>query len=258
MKKSVDLYFKEKGNEKEKILAIKKAGFDEFFTLYDDEGCELTFKEQCVFASSLGLKCTMIHGKYNSSDLHCFWKIGKQGDDVCNFYIHQIEQCSGLTNNFVVHLNADVNQKQTAIGLSRITKMLKACEKYNINLCIENAESEKEIPYIFSKLNHERLKICFDIGHKNCFTPNLDVLNKYGNFVQVLHLHDNHGEKDEHLMCGKGNINWNDFAKQIKVFPNLVLASEVKYLKDKNSKVLKHIYKSLKKIDNQIKKVRVK
>ena len=257
MKKSINLYFNEDGREKEKLLLIKKAGFDEFFTGYNDDGCGFNFKEQCAIAKSIGLKCTMIHCKYNPKKLHYFWEEGVKGEELCDYYIKQIKESSGLSDNFVIHLNGRKSQKQTKIGLTRLKKILKVCDKYDMNLCVENLVVKDELFYIFNNIKHKKLKICFDVGHQNCFTPDLDVLKNFGKYVQVLHIHDNHGEKDEHLMCGKGNINWKKFAQDIKCFPNLVLASEVKYAKEKNSKIIKQIYKSLNTINKQVEKARV-
>lgn len=257
MKKSVNLYFNADGQEKEKLLAIKKAGFDEFFTGINDANCELNFKQQCEFAKSIGLKCTMIHCKYNPKKLHYFWDSGEKGEELCAFYIDQIKQMSGLSENFVIHLNGKKSQKQSTVGLERLKKILKVCEKFNVNLCVENLLVKEEIPYIFNNIKHKRLKICYDVGHKHCFMSDFDILKNYSEFVQVLHMHDNHGEFDEHLICGKGNINWKNFAEEIKRFPNLVLASEVKFLNGKNSKIISRVYKSLIKIDKQIKKSRV-
>ena len=227
-KTSINLYCNTELDSKYKIDKIKQLGFDEFFTgVYADKET-MTAKEQIDYAKSIDLKCTMLHCSYNEPDLNDFWLDTQLGETVYNNYAEQILEHKGYCDNFVVHLNGSFDSQLTETGLNRISKLLDICEESNTNLCIENLYSSKEIPYIFKNIKHPRLKICFDIGHRNFLTPNFDVLEDYGEFVTVLHIHDNHGITDEHLICGEGNIDWEGFAKVITKFPNLVLAAEIK------------------------------
>lgn len=251
MKKSINLYYNDKP-AKEKLLEIKQTGFDEFFTSIDEERENFSLREQCEYALSLGLRCTMIHCLYYEPDLHYFWEEGEKGDMICDNYCKQIIKVKGLTKNFVIHLNADKNQKQSIVGLERIKRLLSVCEECKINLCIENLYSETEIPYIFKNIKHKKLKICFDVGHKNFLTPNFEVLKNYHEYVEVLHLHDNNGHSDEHLICGKGSINWGQFANELKLIPNIVLSSEAK-CKDSNcDDFIREVYNGLVMIEKYI------
>lgn len=250
MKKSVNLYYNKNKSEKDKLLEIKEFGFDEFFTDIYDTNEDLTLREQCQFAKSIGLQCTMIHCLYNEPILHYFWEDGESGDNICEDYCKQIRSCKGLTKNFVIHLNANKDQKQSKFGLLRLRKILNVCDECDINLCIENLYSEKEIPYIFRYIKHKRLKICFDVGHQNFLTPNFDIMKRYGKYVEVLHLHDNHGLKDEHLVCGQGNIDWSIVAKGLRSFPNLVLSAEVKCKDCVKDNFLSDVYNGLCIIEN--------
>lgn len=56
------------------------------------------------------------------------------------------------------------------------------------------------------------LGMCFDIGHANTAGTIQDFLGYSDRFVNV-HVHDNHGEWDEHLPVGEGNI---DFRKVLQ------------------------------------------
>ena len=228
MKKSINLYFDNHELAKDKLLKIKAAGFDEFFTGLYAKQPDWSVEKQCAFAKTLGLPCTMIHCSYYEPDLHYFWEDGIFGDKICQDYCSQIRRSCGLTKNFVVHLNAEKEQKQSLIGLQRIKQMLAVCEECNMNLCVENLYSATEIPYIFKHIQHEKLKICFDVGHKNFLTPDFEILKDYHEFVAVLHLHDNHGKADEHLACGLGNVDWRKFATELRLIPSVVLSCEVK------------------------------
>ena len=236
-KTSINLYYNTKLDSKYKIDLIKKLGFDEFFTGVYDAHETMSAIEQIVYAKSLGLKCTMLHCSYTEQDLNDFWFDNEIGDRVFNSYVEQIRTHKGLMDNFVVHLNGSFNSPLTEFGLDRIGKLLEICEECNTNLCIENLYSDEEIPYIFRNISHPRLKICFDTGHRNFLTPNFDVLEDYGKYVTVLHIHDNHGETDEHIVCGEGTIDWEEFAQQLAKYPEIVLSAEVK-TNDKNKDTL--------------------
>ncbi len=61
----------------------------------------------------------------------------------------------------------------------------------------------------------DSLCVCVDTGHTNLAVRHgcpsaSDVIRKLGSLVEVLHLHDNDGIKDQHKIVGTGIIDWND------------------------------------------------
>ena len=61
----------------------------------------------------------------------------------------------------------------------------------------------------------DALCVCVDTGHTNLAVamghPSVgDVIRKLGSLVEVLHLHDNNGIKDQHKILGTGIIDWKD------------------------------------------------
>ena len=65
---------------------------------------------------------------------------------------------------------------------------------------------------------------CWDIGHNLCYTPNIDMLEHYGNRLMCLHIHDNYGvtqpgnidyRDDIHLLPFDGVLDWEWFAAQL-------------------------------------------
>ena len=234
MKTSKSLYFNSNVDTKTKLDTIKSLGYDEFFTGINDKKETLSLKEQFGYAQKIGLSCTMVHCSYFSPSLNSIWLDGRFGDDVIDDYINQIKICGNLTKNFVVHLHGSKETVTSKIGLERIKRLLHACEKYNLNLCVENLYSEEEIPYIFQNISHPLLKICYDSGHKNCLTPNLPICEKYGKYISVLHLHENDGKSDEHKKLSIGSPVFLKLQNEIKfIDKSVVLASESR-CKDEN------------------------
>lgn len=54
---------------------------------------------------------------------------------------------------------------------------------------------------------------CFDIGHWNMFTTVTleEWFSELGPYIAECHIHDNHGQSDEHLPVGEGGIDFSGF-----------------------------------------------
>lgn len=79
-------------------------------------------------------------------------------------------------------------------------------------LVLENVfeKGPEELYDLFESLCGEGVGFCLDVGHQSAFSSAslqrwLDVL---GRFILQLHLHDNHGEADEHLAIGTGLVDF--------------------------------------------------
>lgn len=85
----------------------------------------------------------------------------------------------------------------------------------NIVICLENLRffptMAEELVYMLEKLDDKHFAICLDTGHLNIAKGNqAEFICKAGNRIKALHIADNEGETDQHMMpCGRGNI---DFA----------------------------------------------
>ena len=229
MKTSVNLYFEKGIDAKTKIDTIKALGYDEFFTTVYDQCETMTFIEQIRYAKEIGLPCTMVHCSYYEPRLNSFWLDGAEGDDITEDYIRQINLCGALTKNFVVHLNCSSDCPVSEIGIARLRKILKVCEKYHLNLCVENLCSVNEIPYIFAKLEHPLLKICFDSGHHHWLMPNFNICREYAKYITTLHLHENNGTADDHKKLTIGSSVFNYLKENLSYLDSeIVLTSELK------------------------------
>lgn len=254
MRKSINLYFC-KNDTKEKLDAIKAAGYEEFFTGINDVGETMTMTEQLEYASSIGLQCTMIHCKYGL-DASFFWLNDEKGDVVVNDYLNQIEVCAKYCKYFVVHLTGFYITQIFPIGLERLKKLLDRCKELGVYLCVENLELADEISYIFDNIDHSNLMMCYDIGHKYCATFNSDYVSRFGKFIKVLHIHDNDCKYDLHKIPFQADINWEEVAKELASLPSdIVLSSEIKGSVN-YEKTLQENLTALNKLEEMIKKYR--
>ena len=108
-----------------------------------------------------------------------------------------------------------------------------------VTICVENTTSEMGDPaYLRAFVDETRLtglRFNFDIGHAHLAAgPEEERIEKsfapLRELVSSVHLHDNHAEKDEHLLPYDGTIEWPAAIKLLKSAPqtSLPLVLELK------------------------------
>ncbi|MBS1839745.1 MAG: sugar phosphate isomerase/epimerase [Acidobacteria bacterium] len=142
----------------------------------------------------------------------------------------------------VIHMggsreSADPRKRDAAF--STLEHLVLHAKHVGVTLCVENTVSEMGQPaYLRAFVEETRLtglRFNFDIGHAHlgdgaesgrvtkAFEPMRDL-------VASVHLHDNHGEKDEHLLPYEGSIDWESAIPLLKATPekNLAITLELK------------------------------
>lgn len=81
-----------------------------------------------------------------------------------------------------------------------------------VTIAIENTPGEMATPVNLKNfLEQTRLtsvKICFDAGHAHLEGGIPEALDAVRNYIVTTHLHDNRGERDDHLLPYEGTIDW--------------------------------------------------
>jgi len=84
---------------------------------------------------------------------------------------------------------------------------------HDARLMLENVyeDDPEDIGVILDRLKHQNVGFCLDAGHLFAFGNGelKQWLAVLGSTIGQLHLHDNHGLKDEHLPLGAGRIDFN-------------------------------------------------
>ena len=93
------------------------------------------------------------------------------------------------------------------------------CKTRRIRVCVENSciplnHAHDMFDTLFARYDGDYLGLCFDTGHANiaCWDNCLDFADCYNDRLFMIHIHDNQGEKDEHLLPYAGTFNWEGFA----------------------------------------------
>lgn len=93
-----------------------------------------------------------------------------------------------------------------------------------LTIAIENVfeESPEPLLRLLREMDSPHFRFCFDTGHHRVFSriPLALWMKTLGEYLIEVHLHDNHGEMDEHLPIGEGTF---DFDELFSLFSRLRL-----------------------------------
>ena len=88
-----------------------------------------------------------------------------------------------------------------------------------VRVLVENLVSEPTTPehlVAILELGHlDNVGVCLDVGHAHITVGVAEAIATLGSRIVSVHVHDNHGAKDEHLWPGDGTIDWPATAKAL-------------------------------------------
>ena len=126
-------------------------------------------------------------------------------------------------DNLVIHpMNKQFPEeidKQPAVDhlVESFSVLAESAKTYGVNLALENIDepySGNILAVLFARIDD--LKFCLDTGHAALWNSWDVYLPGYINRLAALHVHDNHGHRDEHLIPGDGTINYQPFIELLK------------------------------------------
>ncbi len=227
---------------KEKFLKVKQHGYNavdydlidtnsELYSVNEEELKQIINAEKNA-AQSAGIQISQIHGPWrwppqDESPQEREERMDKMKRSVVitsllgcdNLVIHPIMPCG------IEDLKYGKQQETWDLNVEFFKSLLAFAKQYGITICLENmpmpyfsiATPEKTLEFV-KEINDDYFKICLDTGHVSIF-PELSVGNeirKLGNYIMVLHIHDNMGERDSHLYPTKGIIDWTEFVNALE------------------------------------------
>lgn len=261
MNKGISFFWGYEIEPEKRVKILDTIGFNCIITNADSKFNKQngTIKQQVRLFKQYNLNLSSLHMRYNASDLPYFWTKTHKGNWMEHRLIKDVKTAYKYGFKYVVvHVKGEPN----SIGLMRLKNVLNVCEKYNVDLAIENTSNLDCFRYVFKNIQHNNLKFCYDSGHAHCFNPEIDFLKLYGDKLVCVHFHDNMGEKDEHTLNKYGSINWEKLAKQLaEINYSGNLDYEVLMLDKKHENaidVAKQIYAQACELDNLISKYKNK
>ena len=125
--------------------------------------------------------------------------------------------------NLVVHLGERTDtwsQRTIEYAHTALEHLGAFARPLGVRLLVENLLSEPTTPehlLLILELGHlDNIGVCLDLGHAHITVGVAHAIATLGNRIVSVHVHDNHGVKDEHLWPGDGSIDWPAAAAALK------------------------------------------
>ena len=116
-------------------------------------------------------------------------------------------------------------------SLTAIEHLKAFAHPLGVRILLENLQNEITTPEHLLEIvrvgHFDNVGICLDIGHAHLSAPekNIGIDHAFELLkprIAELHLHDNHGVKDDHLWPNTGSIDWTNIARHLATLPATV------------------------------------
>jgi len=115
--------------------------------------------------------------------------------------------------------------RRGAKGIERIRELVDLANAKGVQVAVENGGRPDYADYIFSECQDASLGFCYDSSHDLLKgNPPTEILRKWGHRLLSVHLSDNKGQHDDHLLPGEGSMGREAFAES---FPSETYAGPV-------------------------------
>ena len=201
-------------NTLETIDAISEAGFKKVFVQWYDKPFPVSQQEQVDYCRKRGLKVIFAHLGYQN--INSIWEETAEGDQLVERYFRNIDECAVNDIPLVMmHLSSKSEAPgPNEIGLERVRKIVEYGKKKSISVSFENTKIKGYQEYIAERL--PAAAFCYDAGHVHAHFHDEFDFDLFRNRIDCIHLHDNTGKEDEHLLPFDGTIDWPYVLKKLK------------------------------------------
>jgi len=140
-------------------------------------------------------------------------------DNALKLGAPSVSLCAGMT------LHGESIERGWAQLRQSIVELLEYTDQTNLKLLIEPAHKAESTLVLtvadglrmIREIKSERLGICFDTGHANVNGEDLtQVVNDLRGVPMHIHIDDNHGDSDAHMIPGDGRIDFATLARALK------------------------------------------
>jgi sugar phosphate isomerase/epimerase len=117
------------------------------------------------------------------------------------------------------------NQRTLEHAMTAIEHLQAFARPLGVKLLLENIPNEVTQPRnlleILSIGHFKDVGVCLDLGHAHMAEGIRPALEELKPLIFSAHIHDNHGEKDEHHWPGDGTIEWPETMTELRTAPQL-------------------------------------
>ena len=116
------------------------------------------------------------------------------------------------------------DNQETWLGncIDSFRPVVERAERIGCTIAVENIfeEEPSTLKGLLDAFDSPILRHCFDVGHWNLFhkVGMEEWFDQMGAYIAEVHVHDNHGRRDEHLPIGEGNIEFDLYFRLMKQY----------------------------------------
>ena len=203
-----------------RLAAIRDAGFQTVSTWWSDQfaSSDGARREQVALTERYGLRLEHAHLAYYGCD--SLWRPGAPGEELLARYASDVEEaaCCGVPTLVFHPFEKRVPAGgDWALFTQRFRRLADCARHGGVRLAVENLGDPEALRRILEdSLQDPAVGLCFDSGHANVTSHgDFSLLTRYPDRIFALHLHDNNGKADQHLLPLQGNIPWTCFVNTI-------------------------------------------
>lgn len=194
---------------------IKAAGFDGVMVWCSYEKGDPDYRLQPSYARSAGLIVENMHTPFEH--INDIWMDNPDGEALTDEMIRNVKDCQEFDIPvMIMHVSKDDNPPPyNVLGLDRFKRIAEKGEQLGVSIALENTHRADYLSFLLDRIDSPNVGFCYDSGHHHCFTPTVDLLSMFGSRLMALHLHDNDGTGDQHLLPFDGSCRWDDVMSRI-------------------------------------------
>jgi sugar phosphate isomerase/epimerase len=207
------------------LARIARAGFTHVHWCHEWTGYYLYSVHEMLeireWCDELGLKVKGVHataGEYNA-DLKDYTSPNEYSRLAGVELIKNRVDLAHTLNAETIVLHYKLQEQDFRYALRSFDELEPYCKTRRIKICIENTEGPPDFvrglfDTLYKRYDRDYMGLCFDTGHaflyckENC----LEYAERYNDRLFMMHIHDNNGKGDDHLLPFAGGFDWEGFA----------------------------------------------
>lgn len=196
--------------------ALREAGFTHCFLTWGLAGEGIG---KVAAAHKAGLTVETIHASYPGCNE--MWLEGEVGEARLQYFLDCVRGTAMIgAKTMILHVSSGHQPPEMCeLAIARFQKICDEGERLGVNIAFENLTNILYLHYVMERVHSPAKKYCFDCGHENLYYKNDGVLERYAPLLVAIHLHDNAGDHDTHLLPFTASIDFDRIARRLAAVP---------------------------------------
>ena len=199
------------------LRTVKSLGFETTFTGICPELSEQEKLAELI--SKHGLEYEFTHSDF--AGINNMWLEGEDGDAMLATLKRNVDFTAAVgVDKTVVHLSSGNTPPSISdVGRARYVELVEYAASKGVAIEFENLRKLANVAWAMETFeDYDNVGFCWDCGHENCYTKEIEFMPLFGKRLVCTHIHDNRGIKDgdDHMLPFDGSLDFDRFARRMK------------------------------------------